>query len=107
MITEDRLKKALTFLAETDEPAAQARAYADLMQEKRKVMKATMMLDSDAKSNQMRECEAYCSIEYREHLEEIKNAVYEYETLRLKRQTESQIVEVWRSENANRRSGNI
>ena len=105
-ISEDRLKKALTYLAETDEPAAKAKALSVGLDEQRKSLRAILFTQKEG-SQGLRAELAMADPAYIEHLEKLQSAVYEYETLRNKRLTESLIVEVWRSEQANRRAGNI
>ena len=107
IINEDRLKKALTYLAETDIPAANAKGLSEGLSEQRKSIKAILMLDSNKKTAVDREADAYAHENYREHISRMENAIADYETYRNKRKTEELIVEVWRTEQANRRKGNI
>ena len=106
MISDDRLQKALTYLATTDESAARARALMEGLSDQRKTVKAIGFLDASGTRDE-RESSAYVSSEYREHGKRYEDAVFEYEALRNKRSTEALIVEVWRSEQANRRAGNV
>lgn len=105
-ISDDRLQKALTYLATTDAEAARAKALVEGLSEQRKTVKAILFQAAQG-SNQVREAEAYASEEYTAHINKLTAAVERFETLRNKRLTESLIVEVWRSCNANRRNGNI
>lgn len=106
-ISDDRLHKALLYLASTDIDAAKARGRAEGLAEQRKSIKAMLMLESTEKTGPMKESSAYAHRRYLDHLELLENAIIDYETLKLKRQTESLIVEVWRSTQANKRAGNI
>lgn len=106
MITEQRLTQALRYLAETDEPAAKARALMEGLSEQRKTVRAIGFLESSGTRDE-RESSAYVSSDYRDHVKRYEDAVYEYEAIRNKRMTEALIVEVWRSEQANRRAGNV
>lgn len=106
MISADRLQRALEYLATTDEPAAKAKAYLIGLEETLKTVKATEFLKATG-TNGYCEAVAYASAAYREHIKKIEDATYSYELYRTKRTTESLIVEVWRSLNASRRSGNI
>ena len=106
-ITDERLTKALTYLAETDQACAYAKALVEGLSEQRKTLKSILMMKSLQKSNDMRTADAYASEQYQEHVEKLQNAIADYETMRNKRMTEQLIIEVWRSCNANRRNGNI
>ena len=105
-ISDDRLKKALTYLAETDVEAAKAKAYGEGLSEQRKSIKALLFNDAQG-SNEVRTNIAYASDEYRDHVDKLTVAIKDFEILKNKRLTEALIVEVWRSCNANRRSGNL
>lgn len=106
MISETRLNKALKYLAETDEDAARAKALMISLEDQRKTVKALAFLKAQGTVAE-REANAYNSQEYRDHAEKLENAVADYEALRNKRATETIIIEVWRSLNAARRSGQI
>lgn len=105
-ISDNRLQAALKYLATTDADAARAKALVEGLSEQRKTIKAVLFNKADG-SNDVRNNSAYASVEYKQHIEKLTKAIEEYETLRNKRLTESLIVEVWRSCNANRRVGNI
>lgn len=105
-VSEERLQKALHYLAATDVPAAQAKALVEGLSEQRKTLKA-LGFNRSMGNNEERTNSAYASKEYKEHLKKLTQAIEDYEILRNKRLTNSLIVEVWRTEQANRRSGNI
>ena len=106
MIKEDRLQKALTYLAETDEPAARAKAYMVGLDKQEKTVLGMELLKVTG-TNPERDGKARNSDSYKQWQEMYQNAVMDYELYRNKRATEELIIEVWRSENANRRRGNI
>lgn len=106
MISADRLQKALTYLAETDERAAKAKALLTGLEESTKTIKSIEFLKSGG-TNGEREATAFASPAYREHTKKIEDATYDYELMRNKRVTETLLIEVWRSLNASRRQGNI
>jgi hypothetical protein len=106
MISNDRLQKALEYLATTDEPCAKAKAYLTGLDETTKTVKATEFLKASG-TNGERDATAFASANYREHIEKLEEATYSYELVRNKRLTEALIIEVWRSINANRRNGNL
>lgn len=106
MIAEDRLQKSLKYLAETDESAAKAKAYMLGLEKQEKSILGIEYLKTTGTVGE-RDAEARNSTAYTKWREDYENAVADFELLRNKRATEALIVEVWRSENANRRRGNI
>ena len=107
IISDARLQKALTFLAETDEECGLRRGRMEGASLYLKTMKSAAMLDSKMKTQGDREADAYQNNDYLAAVERYQNAVADYESMRCKRATETLVVEVWRSQNANRRQGNI
>ena len=105
-IPDERLQKALDYLAHTDAKAANAKALVEGLSEQRKTLKSILYLAATG-DQKKREAEAYAGEEYILHVEKYQNAILEFETLRNRRITAALIVEVWRSCNANRRNGNI
>jgi len=108
MISQDRLQKALTYLAESDEPFAQARGLMEGISKQEKTVLGMVFLEKTG-TNQDREYQARTSNEYEEWRVKYQGAVCDYELYRNKRITEAMIVEVWRSLGANRRQagGNL
>jgi hypothetical protein len=106
MITEQRLTQALKYLAETDEPAAKAKAYMLGLGGQEKTILATQFIGAEG-TVAFREATAMTSKEYADWASQYKGSVYDFEILRNKRSTEALIVEVWRSLNANQRRGNV
>lgn len=106
MISDEKLQKALHYLATTDETCAMARG---LMVGLEKQEKTILGVEYGSATGTVgdRDAAARTSDQYREWREKYETAVVDYEILRNKRNTASVIVEVWRSENANRRSGNL
>lgn len=107
MISNDRLQKALEYLATTDDKCAKAKSLMIGLENQIKTVKSIAFLQADAKTATEREAIAYASETYREHINKHEVATYEYETMRNKRLTEELVVECWRSINASRRNGNI
>lgn len=103
-ITEERLMQALDYLASTDEMIAQAKSYMDALNDQKKTIKAEEYLKCTGTQGDKTE-KAFNSVAYRCLLDRIKDATYNYEILRNKRQTQSLIVDVWRSLNSARKQG--
>lgn len=96
----------MTYLAETDERAADLKAEVDRSEYKAKVTKATVFLHMTGTVAE-REAEALKANEtqdaYRAHFQ----AIRDFQAMANRRELERLVVEVWRSENANRRVGNV
>lgn len=105
-LSDDRLQQALTYLAQTDEPCATLKAAAARAEWKAKALRDALFLRADG-SAANRQAEAGASPAYAAAMGEYFAALHEYEAMRNKRTTESIVVEVWRSLNANRRTGNV
>lgn len=100
------VEKAIDYLVATDEEAARAKALMSFIEDKKKTVKATEMVKKDG-SIAAREMEAIASGAYLEVCEEYRDAVYDYELLRNRRKSAELVVEVWRTESANQRRGNV
>ena len=100
------VEKALDYLVATDEEAAKAKALMSFIEDKKKTVKATEMVKKDGAISG-REMEAFASAPYLAVCEEYRDAVYDYELLRNRRKSAELVVEVWRTESANQRRGNI
>ena len=106
MISEGRLQKAMTYLAETDEPAAKARALVEGLKNQEKTIIALVFLKTTG-TNQEREMSARVAAVHSEWQKKYQDAVADYELYRNKRKTEELVVEVWRTIQANQRRGNV
>ena len=104
LVSDDRMEKALTYLAETDEPAALARAKAERLKVYGKTAKAYGFLDATGTVAE-REAISVTTKPYLKWLEDLESAIMDSEQYSNKRSTEAGIREVWRSLNANRRQG--
>ena len=109
MIDNDRRDKALQYLIDTDVDAAKARAYMLGLDKQEKVILGLELLEQRGKEGTVPEKDAVArnSHEYKAWLEDYQNAVADYETYRNRRHTADLVIECWRSENANRRQGNV
>lgn len=106
MVSDERMEKALKYLATTDEEAAEAKTQVSRAEYLAKRVRAREFLLAEG------------NVEHRKALaetspgavvadESLANAILAYEKLRAKRTTEELVIEVWRSVGANRRAGNI
>lgn len=99
-------EKALNYLAQTDEPYAKAKARVKYLDYKRHTIKATALLEATGTVGE-RESIAYTSPEMKAFLEEYREAVYDEQILASKRKSAELAIEIWRSQNSNRRVGMI
>lgn len=106
MIPEDRLTKALTLLAQTDEGAARLRGRVLALEKKEKTVLAEEFLKHSGTMAE-KEARARTSEAFRNWLAEYEDAVLDFEVLKVERSHEELVVEVWRTDSANKRRGNI
>tara|TARA_Y100000401_G_C8286669_1_gene206420 strand:+ start:438 stop:764 length:327 start_codon:yes stop_codon:yes gene_type:complete len=108
MITEDRLEKALAYLAQTDEQSAEASAnvkYLDRLLKRRKALFITG--ETDLKSISAKEQAYYASDDYQKAVQEIYDAEVKANTLENKRDKEGMVIDLFRTLEASRRKHNI
>ena len=104
MIERDDVSKALKYLAETDQPCAQAKGRVKALEYRLKVEKAREMLTATGTMAE-KEATALISQGYTDLVDEYESAVIEFETIAAKRERAVLTIDIWRSENANRRVG--
>ena len=106
-VDDDSIESALNFLRDSSKPLADWKSRAKYLEQKRKTLKAAAFLEADGANVAERESKAYCDTDYRNCLEEYREAVYEYEILENQRRAAELRIEVWRSLSASKRVGNI
>ena len=82
MISQRDVEKALDFLRDSADIAAQNRANRAYMEEFRKTLKAQLMSQHADMPVNAQEREAYKNVEYITHLEALKESIYADEKLR-------------------------
>ena len=105
IISDKDVEEALAYLASTDSECAKRKALMKRLDYQRNTIKSLAMLD--AEDDAIKSGERLSVARKEEFLEEYQDAVAEYETLNNLRNTKIGIIEVWRSEQANRRRGNL
>lgn len=106
MISKERLEKALTYLAETDEQEADLKANADGA--KRAMDAVFAMVAAHSQGTVLeREAAAYESKRYQDAESHYLCCLAEHGAIKNKRATETILIEVWRSLNAARNKGQI
>ena len=107
MISDDRLSKALHYLAETDEACAHFRADYARAEHKAKAIKGAIFTAIEKGSVADREAEAINDPAYVAAMAEHFDLFCKYEAMKNKRATEALVIEVWRSLNSARKKGNV
>lgn len=97
MIDEISPFKALDFIRDNARIYAQAKANVTYLIEYRKSLKAQLMIQSDSKTESAKESYAYAHPTYIQHLEALKQAIENAETLRWQMVGAEAKIEVWRS----------
>lgn len=105
MIHEDEVERAIDFIRDNAKTLAKARAQRVYLEEFRKSKKSILsrQFALTYKSMAEREAAAYAHQEYLDLLDSIKIAIEEEERLRWLMVAAQVKIEVWRSEQANRR----
>ena len=103
-ITTERMEKALSYLAETDETCANLRADMERAEFKAKAIRDALFMRLTGTVAE-RTAQAGEKAEYHEAMNRYFGFVSAYESVKNKRSTEAIVCECWRSLNANRRQG--
>jgi len=89
--------EALDYINSHAEILGHSKATVLYLTEYRKTIKATLMVESDLKTESAKESFAYSHSVYKEHLKALREAVAEFEALRWKMIHAEATIEVWRS----------
>ena len=106
MINYERVEKALTRLAETDQPCADLKADVVRTDKRAKAIHSAIFLRQTGTVKE-REAIADNSPDYQDSLEEHFKAIELYEGIRNERNREELVIEVWRSINSARNKGQV
>lgn len=104
VISDVEVDKALAYLRDTAEQAAQARAARLHLDDYSRVLKAEIMSEHLAETAAAQERWAYSDGRYKNHLELLKRAIYEDERFRFLRGAAEAKIEAWRTYQANARA---
>jgi len=104
MISDAEIEKALDYLRDNAEAAAQARANRIYIEEYRKSKKALLMKQSNVEAISAQERDAYAHPEYQEFLQGLRAAVFEDERHRFLLQAANAKIDAWRTEQSNQRA---
>jgi hypothetical protein len=104
IISEERLEKALRYLANSDADVAQLKAEVSRREYAAKLARAKVFLMSEG-SVEQKKALAESSEGVQEAENNLADTIAAFEALKAKRQTEALIVDVWRSLNSARTHG--
>lgn len=106
IITDEKVQKAVSYLAQTDEDCARAKVLFEGLKDQLKTIEGEEYLKADGTQTE-RTSKARISTNYQNMNIKIQDAHAEYEIMRNKRLTAEKIIDMWRTEQANTRRGNI
>ena len=105
-LDQEGVEAALAYLAESAKEYAEAKGRRVWLEEKRKVIKAQEFSAADGTVAE-RESVAYTSMDYRQCVDDLRDAVIAEETARAYRVAAEARIEVWRSLESSRRAANV
>ncbi len=103
MISEERVEKAVEYIRDAAKPYAEALAAEKYLDHKRKVIRATQFAEADGTMAE-RESFAERSQDYRDCINEYRDAVFKRAEIATLIKAAELTIEVWRSQNAQRRN---
>jgi len=105
VITESQVEAANDFIRDSADKYAQAKAQRIYLEQFRKTQKAILYQEATAGTIQEKESYAYAHPDYVRNLEGVKAAVEIEESLKWKMIAAQAKIEMWRTQQANNRSG--
>lgn len=104
---DERVEKAVNYLATTDEPAAKAKTLFKGLEAQIKTIEAVEFKKTSASGMTVPEkwAEVHTSQSYLDHHKKIYDAMLDHELLQNRRGTAELLFEYWRSMNSNKRQG--
>ena len=103
-ITDEDVDRAVSYLRDNADRAAQARAERIYMEEFRKVVKAEVMRETPSDSLGAQESRAYSDSRYTQHLKAMREAIQKDEYHRWMMVAAQAKIEAWRTQQANARA---
>ena len=103
-IDDDEIEKALDYLRDNSDAAAQASANRAYLTEYRKVLKAQLMKESKSDALAAQERDAYAHPNYIDFLAGLKEAVYQDMRHKFLLEAASAKIDAWRTEQSTQRA---
>ncbi len=107
MITDADAEKALHWLAQTDAEYGRLSAQVEAMDYRRKLVRAEALITADGKSAEQRQAQAESTPDYKTACREHVKAIQQWRARQAQRQTWALTIEMWRTQAASRRQGNV
>ena len=101
-ISQEKMESAMMFLAETDIPAAKAKGKVKALDQYGRTVKAFGFLEATGTVAE-REAKSYTTDKWKQHIDNVEQAVIDAETLDNQRASAMGVRDVWRTLQANRR----
>ncbi len=101
-ISQDRMESAMMFLAQTDIPAAEAKGKVKALDQYGRTVKAFGFLEATGTVAE-REAKSYTTDKWKQHIDNVEQAVIDAESLDNQRASAMGVRDVWRTLQANRR----
>jgi paraquat-inducible protein B len=102
LVTEDRVEKALVYLAETDERHAKAKALVKGMEQILKTTRSQAFLEATGTVAE-REAMSYTAQTFKDATKRYENAVADFEIMENVRTRHQLVIDIWRTLEASRR----
>lgn len=106
-LSDTDIERALDYLRDSADEAAQARAERVYLDEFRKCLKSQIMKEHADQSGIVQEREAYADERYLRHVEALREAVHRDEKHRFLLKAAEAKIDAWRSKSANQRAMKI
>ena len=103
----EKAEHAINYLQSSEAEWASLKAQYQALAERIKITKASQIMDSDAKSQGMREHEATSSQEYMDAVSDWEECLQQYYLIDAKRKRAELTIEMYRSVNSALKRGNI
>lgn len=104
MIRDEEIDKALAYLRDSATEAAQARANRLYLDDFSRVLRATIMSEHLAEPVNAQERYAHADLRYKNHLEGLKQAIFEDEKYRFLREAADAKIRAWQTMKATLRA---
>jgi hypothetical protein len=107
-ISQDRMEKSLTYLADTDKQYGILKGMLEGLEHNLKIIEAQGIINHQGMGGvDLIKSLARTSDDYKHLVAKVEEMSIEFHTIAAKRNTEATVVEVWRSIESSRRAGNV
>ena len=107
MVTDERMEKALNYLIDTDDSAAEAKANVERAKYAAKLVRQRVFLLSDKTSVAAKEADAEVHKDTQDAEARIADNIVKFAKLDNRRETARIVIDLYRTQQANRRVGSV